>query len=170
MSEAFFGELDLPEPDFNLEMAGLRHGAMTVRMPEKLETVLVEESPDVVLIDSDTNSTLTGALAASKVYIPVAHVDAGLRSRRSEWSARSCTMSRYTSPTRSERRHSVPGGTRTLRWHSPQTAFDEVALRTKARPSRSATAVSQTGNSIVKPDNSLSPSRSPTEPTTLSKT
>jgi len=80
MSNVFFTELEIPEPDFNLEVAGLPHGAMTGRMLEKIETILAEEQPDLVLIYGDTNSTLAGALAASKMHINVAHVEAGLRS------------------------------------------------------------------------------------------
>jgi len=80
MSNVFFQELNIPEPDFNLEIAGLNHGAMTGRMLEKIENILEEIQPNVVLIYGDTNSTLAGALAASKLHIPVAHIEAGLRS------------------------------------------------------------------------------------------
>mgnify|MGYP000877277863 CR=1 FL=1 len=80
MSKVFFEELDIPHPKYNLEIAGGQHGAMTGRMLEGVERVLLEERPDWVLIYGDTNSTLAGALAAAKLHIPVAHVEAGLRS------------------------------------------------------------------------------------------
>lgn len=80
MSKVFFEELDIPQPEYNLEISGGQHGVMTGRMLEAVETVLLQEKPDWLLIYGDTNSTLAGALAAAKLHIPVAHVEAGLRS------------------------------------------------------------------------------------------
>ncbi len=80
MSDIFFQELEIPEPKYNLEISQLSHGAMTGRMIERLEYVMLEESPDYVLVYGDTNSTLAASIAASKLHIPIAHIEAGLRS------------------------------------------------------------------------------------------
>ena len=80
MSDVFFEEMEIPIPDYRLECGNLGHGAMTGRMLESIEEIIYKEKPDWVLVYGDTNSTLAGALAASKMHIPVAHVEAGLRS------------------------------------------------------------------------------------------
>jgi UDP-N-acetylglucosamine 2-epimerase len=80
MSQRFFEELEIEEPDVNLGIAGGTHGQMTGRMLEAIERVLMDRTPDWVLVYGDTNSTMAGALAATKLHISVAHVEAGLRS------------------------------------------------------------------------------------------
>lgn len=80
MSDVFFDELDIPKPDHHLGVGGGSHGQNTGRMLEKLDALMTQEKPDWVLVYGDTDSTLAGALAAAKLHIPVAHVEAGLRS------------------------------------------------------------------------------------------
>ena len=80
MSEVFFQQMGIPEPVINLNIGSGSHGEMTGRMLEKLEQEIVTRKPSCVLVYGDTNSTLAGALAAAKLHVPVAHVEAGLRS------------------------------------------------------------------------------------------
>lgn len=80
MSEVFFEELALPNPDYYLGIGSGEHGQQTGRMLEGVEAAILKERPDVVLVYGDTNSTLAGALAAAKLNVPVAHVEAGCRS------------------------------------------------------------------------------------------
>lgn len=79
MSDIFFSELGIRQPDYHLGIHGLTHGAMTGRMLEEIEKILIKLQPQVVLLYGDTDSTLAGALAAAKLHIPIAHVEAGLR-------------------------------------------------------------------------------------------
>lgn len=80
MSDVFFEEMEIPKPHYNLDINNLSHGAMTGRMIEGIENILLKERPDYLLVYGDTNSTLAGALAAKKLSIKVIHVEAGLRS------------------------------------------------------------------------------------------
>jgi len=80
MSAVFFDEMEIPQPKYNLAINSIGHGAMTGRMLEGIEKILLDESPDLLLVYGDTNSTIAGALAAKKLHIKVAHVEAGLRS------------------------------------------------------------------------------------------
>ncbi len=80
MSEIFFEEMGIPLPNYNLNVGSGSHGAQTGKMIEGLETIFLKENPTAILVYGDTNSTIAGALAASKIHIPVIHVEAGLRS------------------------------------------------------------------------------------------
>ncbi len=80
MSKIFFDELGIPKPDYNLNVGSASHGAQTACMIEGIEEILIKESPDYLILYGDTNSTLAGAVAASKIHVPIAHIEAGLRS------------------------------------------------------------------------------------------
>lgn len=80
MSAVFFDEMQIPQPHYNLNVGSGAHGEQTAKMMTGIEEILMQEKPDALLVYGDTNSTLAGAIAASKIHIPLIHVEAGLRS------------------------------------------------------------------------------------------
>ena len=80
MSQVFFDELGIPKPDYNLHVGSASHGVQTAKMIEGIEQILLDEKPDYIVLYGDTNSTLAGAVAASKIHVPIVHIEAGLRS------------------------------------------------------------------------------------------
>ena len=80
MSDVFFTELGIPLPNYNLGVGSGSHGAQTAAMIAGIETILLKEKPNWLVVYGDTNSTLAGAVAASKIHVPIAHIEAGLRS------------------------------------------------------------------------------------------
>ena len=80
MSQVFFDELGIPRPDYNLHVGSASHGVQTAKMMEGIEDILLAEKPDFIVLYGDTNSPLAGAVAASKIHVPIAHIEAGLRS------------------------------------------------------------------------------------------
>jgi len=80
MSQVFFDELEIPHPDYNLNAGSGSHGKQTALMIDKIEEIVVKEQPKAIVVYGDTNSTLAGAIAASKIHVPVVHIEAGLRS------------------------------------------------------------------------------------------
>lgn len=80
MSQVFFDELDIPHPNYNLNVGSGSHGKQTAAMIDGIEEILLKEKPNTIILYGDTNSTLAGAIAASKIHVPVVHIEAGLRS------------------------------------------------------------------------------------------
>ncbi|GAB3468058.1 non-hydrolyzing UDP-N-acetylglucosamine 2-epimerase [Polaromonas eurypsychrophila] len=149
MSDVFFAELGMSKPAYLLNIHGGSHGAMTGRMLSEIERVLMDEKPDAVLVYGDTNSTLAGALAAVKLHIPVAHVEAGLRSfnmRMPEEINRILTdrvSSWLFAPTAAAMQHLMQEGTDSKKIYLVGDVMYDVALYHGARVSPEAGMLGQ---------------------------
>lgn len=149
MSDVFFAELGMSKPGHQLNIHGGSHGAMTGRMLIEIERVLLDEKPDAVLVYGDTNSTLAGALAAVKLHIPVAHVEAGLRSfnmRMPEEINRILTdriSSWLFAPTTAAMQHLMTEGMGSEKIHLVGDVMYDVALYHGARVSAEAGMLKQ---------------------------
>lgn len=149
MSDVFFAELGMAVPAHNLNIHGGSHGAMTGRMLGEIERVLLDEKPDALLVYGDTNSTLAGALAAAKLHVPVAHVEAGLRSfnmRMPEEINRILTdriSSWLFAPTAAAKQHLLAEGTPSEKIHLVGDVMYDVALYHGARVSPEAGMLTQ---------------------------
>lgn len=154
MSDVFFPELGMNRPAYQLAINGCGHGEMTGRMLIEIEKVILAEKPDAVLVYGDTNSTLAGALAAAKLHIPLAHVEAGLRSfnmkmpeeinriltdRVSEW---------LFTPTVAADQHLLREGIDGRRIHQVGDVMFDVALRHGARASAHSEVVRKLGAAL----------------------
>jgi len=149
MSDVFFSELGIPVPGHTLGIHGGGHGSMTGRMIVALEEVMIEEKPDAVMIYGDTNSTLAGAIAAAKLDIPVAHVEAGLRSfRRMPEETNRILADRVSDwlfcPTQTAVSNLAAEGIRDGVHLVGDVMYDE-ALRTTERARRTSTVLSRLG-------------------------
>lgn len=159
MSDVFFAELAIPKPAYNLGVGGGLHGAMTGAQLAGIEEVLLQEKPDWVLVYGDTNSTLAGALAAAKLHIPVAHVEAGLRSfnrRMPEEINRVVTdhvSSALFAPTTTAMRHLAKEGISVHQCHQVGDVMFDAALLFGERAKQSSTILQQleisTGNYVL---------------------
>src|SRR5213083_348504 len=132
MSAVFFTELEIAEPDHNLGIGSGPHGAQTGAMLAALEALMLAERPDAVVVYGDTNSTLAGALAAAKLNLPVAHVEAGLRSfRRSMPEEINRIMADHVSswlfcPTETAVNNLAKEGVRTGVWNTGDVLYDSL--------------------------------------------
>ncbi|MEX0725616.1 MAG: UDP-N-acetylglucosamine 2-epimerase (non-hydrolyzing) [Planctomycetaceae bacterium] len=151
MSDVFFQQLGIPEPKYHLGIGSGSHGAQTGRMLESIETVLQQENPDWLLVYGDTNSTLAGALAAVKLHIPVAHVEAGLRSfnrRMPEEINRILTDHASTAlfpPTQTARKNLLREGFEPERIHMVGDVMYDAALYFAQQADRGSTILSERG-------------------------
>lgn len=151
MSDVFFDELGMDKPAHQLDIHGGSHGEMTGRMLGAVEQVLLAERPDIVMVYGDTNSTLAGALAAAKLHIPVAHIEAGLRSfnmRMPEEINRVLTdrVSRWLfTPTRSARDNLIKEGVAESAITQVGDVMFDVALRHGARVTEQGGALTRLG-------------------------
>ncbi|MFP4522104.1 MAG: non-hydrolyzing UDP-N-acetylglucosamine 2-epimerase [Fibrobacterota bacterium] len=144
MSQVFFDEMGIPAPAYNLECGGGTHAVMTAEIMKKLEPLMISEKPDAVLVYGDTNSTIAGALVASKLHIPIVHVEAGLRSfnRRMPEEINRIVADRLSSvlfcPTGTAVKHLKAEGITKNVFHTGDIMYDAAIQSAEAASKRSA--------------------------------